>query len=294
VDDMMTVALGYRDAVGNAGKRPVSGRSRGVAGGAPPLPARSAQLGPLGSRFWALSEEDSDAEEEVVSELDGRADPGRFSSPRSPPTQRTLDDFLGEEWFVVQPAGRRRSGVGSEGAPVSGSAAAPTSEEISSDLCVPAVPSDADFPPLGRSAIPVGTAVPTPQVLVGSVSISLQGTSLFSAGRPPAARMDPVLPGVWDEGVVAHSQSRDPGGMVDPPRQCLAEAVPVYVGVARGPVQVAQSGPLPRPGPFVPQLYKWAWRPVGTLDLNLLIPTSIPDLTRASLLHLTVSAPRIF
>jgi hypothetical protein len=82
----MTIALGSRDAEGDAGKRPVAGRSRGVAGGAPPPHAHSSQLGPLGSRFWALAEEDSDAEEEIVSKLEGQVDLGGFSSPRSPPT----------------------------------------------------------------------------------------------------------------------------------------------------------------------------------------------------------------
>jgi hypothetical protein len=40
-------------------------------------------------------------------------------------------------------------------------------------------------------------------------------------------------------------------------------------------------------------LLKWAWRPVGTLDPALLIPTPFPDLIRANLLHLTVLAPRV-
>jgi hypothetical protein len=224
----MTVVPGSRDAEGDAGKRPIFGRSRGVAGGAWPHPSRSALLGPLGSRFWALAEEDSDAEEEAVAELEGRADPVGFSSPRFPPTQRTL----GEEWCVVQPAGRRSSGTGPESVLVSGAAGAPPSEEISSDLHASAGLSDADFPPLGRSAIHV-SSVASPQVLVGSVSILLQDSLPLAARRSLVVRRSPPLPGVGDEGDVALSQPRVFGG-VDPSRQCLADPVLVQVRVVRG------------------------------------------------------------
>jgi hypothetical protein len=144
----MTVVLGSRDVEGDAGNRPVSGRSRGVAGGAWSHPARSALLGPLGSRFWALVDEDSDAEEQGGAELEVRAVAAGFSPPRSPPGQQMLADFLGEEWCVVPPAGHRSSGCGtgfsSESAPTSGVAVAQPNVEISPDLRAPAALSTED------------------------------------------------------------------------------------------------------------------------------------------------------
>jgi hypothetical protein len=41
-------------------------------------------------------------------------------------------------------------------------------------------------------------------------------------------------------------------------------------------------------------LLKWAWRPVGTLDPSLLIPTPFSDLVRANLLHFMIRLKRIY
>jgi hypothetical protein len=104
----MTVVLCSRE--GDAGKRPVTGRSGGVAGGALPLVPRPDLLGPLVSRFWALADEVSDAEEQGDAELEvGSVAAELSSSPRSTPAQRTLADFLGEERcvFLRQGAGER-------------------------------------------------------------------------------------------------------------------------------------------------------------------------------------------
>jgi hypothetical protein len=63
------------------GKRPVSGRSRGVAGGALPHLPRPDLLGPLGSRFWALADEVSDAEEQGDDEFAVGSAAAKLSSP---------------------------------------------------------------------------------------------------------------------------------------------------------------------------------------------------------------------
>jgi hypothetical protein len=107
----MTVSLCSRDAEGDAGKRPAAGRARGATGGCSSLSPRSKLLGPLGSRFWALADEFSDEEEQDAAELEVGSAASEASSPsRSKPAQRTLADFLGEEWSGVISAGCRRSG----------------------------------------------------------------------------------------------------------------------------------------------------------------------------------------
>jgi hypothetical protein len=153
----MTVVLCSRDAEGDAGKQPVVGQSRGVAIGAlPPLP-RPDLLGPLGSRFWVLADEVSDAEEQGDAELEvGSMAAELSSSPKSTPAQWTLADFLGEEWCVVPPAGRRRTGgfdgLRSERVLASGRTLPLPSMESSPDLRDPVSWSAVDFPPLRRPA----------------------------------------------------------------------------------------------------------------------------------------------
>jgi hypothetical protein len=92
---------------------------------------------------------------------------------------------------------------------------------------------------------------------------------------------------------VAHPRPSVSLGVVVPPSQCPSLPEPDPIRDPPGPAQVSQVGHSARSGPCFPLPYKWAWRPMGTLDLTLLIPTSISDLTCASLLHLTSSAPRI-
>jgi hypothetical protein len=107
----MAVPLCSRDAEGDAGKWLTAGRARGAAGGCSSLSPRSKFLGPLGSRFWALADEFSDEEEQVAAELEVGSVASEASFPsRSKPAQRTLADFLGEEWSGVASAGCRRSG----------------------------------------------------------------------------------------------------------------------------------------------------------------------------------------
>jgi hypothetical protein len=75
----------------------------------------------------------------------------------------------------------------------------------------------------------------------------------------------------------------DPAGQTQQ-RQCDA------VSGLSGPFSV-QSWPSSSSAqaPHPTALLKWAWRPVGTLDPSLLIPTPF----HANLLHLTVLAPQI-
>jgi hypothetical protein len=203
---------------------------------------------------------------------------------------------LGEEWCGVASAGCRRSG----GVASRVSAAAQAGErfgplpfsESSPDLRDPVSWSVGDFPPLPRSVVLAGAAA-SPQVLVGSLSVPLQGCPPVASCPSPAARRAPSGPRVGDAGDVASSLPSVSLGLVDPPSQCPARSVSASAVILPGPAHGPQVGLCVRSGPSNPLPYKWAWRPVGTLDLTLLIPTSISDLTRASFLHLTASAPRI-
>jgi hypothetical protein len=60
----------------------------------------------LDSRFWALVEEDSDSDDEVVAGSEQFLGEGQGGSPRSLLVQRMLGDFLGDDWHVVNAAGR--------------------------------------------------------------------------------------------------------------------------------------------------------------------------------------------
>jgi hypothetical protein len=219
----MTVVLCSRDAEGDAGKRPVAGRARGAAGGVlSPFP-RLELLGPLGSRFWAFAEEFSDAEEQGDVKLEvGSVATESSSPPRSNPAQRTLADFLGKEWCVVPPAGRRRSGgvvsLDSEAVPTGERSAPLPSAESPPDLCEPVSWSAVDFPPLHRSVVQVGVAA-SPQVLVGSVSVPLQVFLPAASRSSPVARRSPSGPRVGDEGDVALPQPSVSLGVVVPPSQ---------------------------------------------------------------------------
>jgi hypothetical protein len=245
----MTVVLCSRDVEGDAGKRPVAGRSRGVAGGALPLLPRPDLLGPLGSRFWALADEFSDEEEQGDAELEvGSVAAELSSSPRSTPAQRTLAHFLGKEWCVVPPAGRRRTGgvvdLRSEKVSAGGRTAPLPSVESSPDLRDPVSWSAVDFPPLRRPAAQV-CASASPQVLVGSVSVSLQVSSPAASRRSPAARRSPSGPRVGDEGDVALPQPSVSLGVVDPPSQCPVSPSPAPDRVFLGRPMVRKWGNLP-------------------------------------------------
>jgi hypothetical protein len=149
----MTVVLCSRDAEGDAGKWPVADRSRGVVGGIlPPFP-RPELLGLLGSRFWAFASEFSDAEEQGDAEIEVGSVATEWSSPpRSNLAQWMLADFLGEEWCVVPPAGRRRPGGGaaldSEVVSAGERYAPPPCAENPPDMRAPVSWSAVDFPPL--------------------------------------------------------------------------------------------------------------------------------------------------
>jgi hypothetical protein len=102
----MTIVERSRDSVGNAGGVPLAGQI--------PLPRSSspapAARGCFGSRFWALVEDGSSSDDEVVTGSEEFVGEGQGGSPRSLPAQRTLGDFLGKDWQVVSAAGRHRGG----------------------------------------------------------------------------------------------------------------------------------------------------------------------------------------
>jgi hypothetical protein len=159
----MTVALSSRDAEGDAGKWSVAGRARGAAGGFSSLSPRSKLLGPLGSRFWALAAEFFDDEGQDAAELEVSSAASEISFPsRSKPAQRTLADFLGEEWSGVSPAGRRRAGDVSSLV----SAASQPGEMFSHPPCLESSPARrdpvswavGDFPPLSHPGALAGAA----------------------------------------------------------------------------------------------------------------------------------------
>jgi hypothetical protein len=60
-------------------------------------PLAPAALGGLGSHFWALVEDSSDSNEEMLVGSEQKLDEGQGGSPRSLPAQRTLGDFLGND-----------------------------------------------------------------------------------------------------------------------------------------------------------------------------------------------------
>jgi hypothetical protein len=274
----MTVSLCSRDAEGDAGKRPAAGRARGAAGGCSSLSPRSKLLGPLGSRFWALADEFSDEEGQDAAELEVGSAASEFSFPsRSKPAQRTLADFLGEEWSGVILAGCQRSGDVSSLVPAVDQAGEmfshPPCLESSPALRDPVSWAVGDFPPLPRPVALAGAAASS-QVLVGSLPMPLLGCSPVTSSFSPASRRAPSGPRVGDEGDVASSLPSVSVGVVDPSSQCPLRFVSASADTLPGPAHVPQVGLCARSGPSTQLPYKWAWRPVGTLDLALLIPTS--------------------
>jgi hypothetical protein len=256
----MTVSLCSRDAEGDAGKRPAAGRARGAAGGLPSLSPRSKQLGPLGSRFWALADEFSDEEGQGAAELEVGSAASEISSPsRSKPAQRTLADFLGEEWSGVFPAGCRSSGDVSTLV----SAAVQAGEMFPQPPCLASSPAlrdpvswaVGDFPPLPRSVALAGAAASS-QVLVGSLPVPLLGCSPVTSSSPPAARSAPSGPRVGDAGDVASSLPSVPLGVVAPTSQCPLPVVSASADTLPGPAHVSQVGICARPGPSVQPPYK--------------------------------------
>jgi hypothetical protein len=235
----MTVSLCSRDAGGDAGKRPTAGRARGAAGGCSSLSPRSKLRGTLGSRFWALAEESSDEEVQDATELEGGSAASEASSPsRSKPAQWTLADFLGEEWSGGPPAGCRRSGVVSS----LDSAATQAGErsilrpclESSLELRDPVSWSVGDFPPLPRPVVLAGAAASS-QVLVGSVSVPLQGSPPTAPCPSPAARIAASGPSVGVAGDVASSLPSVSLGVVDPPSQSVARSLSASADTLLGP-----------------------------------------------------------
>jgi hypothetical protein len=279
------------DASGDARRAYVSGK---------PLPDPAAPHAPpaagsLGSRFWALVAEDSDSGDEGCAGSEQSAGESQGGSPRSSPTQRTLGDFLGPEWKVVAPAGRQRGGKRASFAPGGRCAGFSARVASSSDLPPSVEPSACDFPPLPAPAVS-GACPPVPgrEFLVGSLSIPVL------ASPEPVAAQVAAAPELGSE-VLGFPMCGD----VDVGRP-LVEAVGVVpagqslrlqgdtASDSSGPPLV-QFQPITAPAqPMLPSaLLKWAWRPVGTLDPALLIPTPFSDLVRANLLHLTVLAPQI-
>jgi hypothetical protein len=156
-------------------------------------------------------------------------------------------------------------------------------------------PKAIDFPPLPAPAVAVACPpVSRCEVRVGSMLI------------PLVVSPEPVVGQVVAALVLGTEQQGPPVcGDVDAGRP-LVEAVVVDPAgqsqLHQGDAASVMSGPFlvqSRPSSSSAQtthptaLLKWAWRPVGTLDPSLLIPTPFSDLVRANLLHLTVLAPQI-
>jgi hypothetical protein len=102
----MTVRLGSRDAVADARSSAQPLRHEVAGGGSfSPAPVR-ASAGTFGSRFWALSSEFGDSDDEIweSEELTGAVAGDR--SARSPPSARVLGDFLGLDQGVLIRQGR--------------------------------------------------------------------------------------------------------------------------------------------------------------------------------------------
>jgi hypothetical protein len=169
------------DASGDARRACVSGK---------PLPDPAAPLAPpavgsLGSRFWALVAEDSDSGDEGRAGSEQSAGESQGGSPRSSPAQRTLGDFLGPQWKVVAPAGRRRGGKRAAFAPGGRCARFSARAASSLDLRSSVEPSACDFPPLPAPAVS-GACSPVSgrEFLVGSLSIPV-----LSSPEPVAAQV---------------------------------------------------------------------------------------------------------
>jgi hypothetical protein len=177
------VRMSSCDARGDAGRSALSGKV---------LPDLAAPLAPpavggLGSRFWALVEEESDSGDEGYAGSEQSVGENQGGSPRSSPVQRMLGDFLDPDWMVVAPEGRRRGGKRTSFAP--GGRCAGFSARAASFLeCrTPAVPSASDFLPLPAPAA-VGAC---PSVLgcefkVGSLLIPLSVSPDPVAGQVAA------------------------------------------------------------------------------------------------------------
>jgi hypothetical protein len=98
-------------------------------------------------------------------------------SPRSSPTQRTLGDFLGPEWKVVAPAGRRRGGKRASFAPGGRCAGFSAKVASSSDLPPSVEPSTCDFPPLPAPAVS-GACPPVPMTRFIPGNAHVEGLSI--------------------------------------------------------------------------------------------------------------------
>jgi hypothetical protein len=290
----MTVSMLSRDAVGDTGCSSVSGQISAVGVALPP----SSVLGALGSRFWALLEEDMDSDEEGVAGSECVSGDSRGGSPRSAPAQRTLGDFMGAEWCVVAAAGRRRAGKQTAFAPGGQCSSFVARVAGSMEKKVPGAMEVDEFPPLPLPLVvdPLPPA-PSREMWVGLVVVPLVGVPTFG-GFLAAAAMSLVteVSQTLGQGDMASCHPLMPEKGVDPASQCLFSqggATLALNGLSLG--EAAHSRPIPSPAQLThpTSLLKWARRPVGTLDPTLLTPTSFSDLARANLLHLTVCAPRI-
>jgi hypothetical protein len=259
----------------------------------PAAPLAPPAVGSLGSRFWALAAEDSDSGDEGCAGSELSSGESQGGSPPSSPAQRTLGDFLGPEWQVVAPAGRRRGGKRAAFAP-GGRCAGFSARAVSSlERRSPAAPPADDFPPLPAPAVS-GTRSPGSDCvfLVGSMSIPV-----LPSPEPVAAQVAAALELGSEElgfpvcGDVDAGRPLVEAVGVAPADQSLLHLGGTASGSSGPPL--VQFQPISAPvQPTCPTaLLKWAWRLVGTLDPSLLIPTPFSDLVRANLLHLTVLAP---
>jgi hypothetical protein len=153
------------DASGDAGRSLLLGK---ILPG-PATPRAPPVVGSLGSRFWALVEEDSDSGDEVLTGSEQSLEESQGGSPRSLSAQRMLGDFLGPDWKLVTAAGHRRGGKRASFAPGGRCAgfsarAASSVEKLFSDatttvkfLPLPAPAVAATSPPVSRCEVRVGS-----------------------------------------------------------------------------------------------------------------------------------------
>jgi hypothetical protein len=278
-----------RDDAGHAGRVPCAGQIPPPRSSSPAPAARGCQ----GSRFWALVEDDSSSDDEVVTGSEELSIEGQGGSPRSLPALRTLGDFLGDDWQVVSAAGRRRVGKRVAFAPGGRSSRFPSRATRSAAQKGEGVAVGDEFPPL---CVPPAACSPAPLevVQVGSLVIQLSSSPVAeSLPRSAAAALGTGRPGLSVQGDVASCPplvAAVVGGPTGQSQQNQCGSVSDLPGL--GPTRSwPSSASAQQPVPAA--LLKWAWWPVGTLDPAFLIPTSFSDLVRANLLHLTVLAPWI-
>jgi hypothetical protein len=274
----MTVGRSSRDAEGDARGSAHSHRQAAADDWFPSPAPVGASAKSFGSRFWVLSSEFEGSDDEIW-EVDGAVEGAVGDrSAWSPPPSRILRDFLGLEQEGGGPAGRsacHRSSPRSK-SPVRGRDPLFNPSDFPPLSCARVFSRDSGSPELSAFKLQVGSwSFEVPASLLGAPSSS----ALDLVGDVPAEERGDV------DACHPHSSERVRVPLV-------SESIPSVVGVVTraSPTQrscVAQSArPISGParlGLLFSRVFKWAWRPVGTLDSTLTFFASIPDLQRAAL-----------